>query len=209
MTTAAVQLATAVEAADLARFKGLDLKSVEIDTPFGAIVLGAVASVVCFFAVSVLKPKLGYDDALDAFGVHGIGGMIGAVGTGIVYAPSLGGPGAADYAMGAKLLVQIEAVATTIVWAAIGIKEIKGSYLTPHWYLGWVERGHAIKRGASTLEYEARIKRGAKKKEASKTTVGHVRPNPFIRRSAQASMQFAGPMIEAEVQKAIARFNGG
>ena len=88
--------------------------------PFGAIVLGAVASVVCFFAVSVLKPKLGYDDALDAFGVHGIGGMIGAVGTGIVYAPSLGGPGAADYAMGAKLLVQIEAVATTIVWASIG-----------------------------------------------------------------------------------------
>jgi len=96
-----------------------------------------------------------------------------------------------------------------VVWAAVGIKEIRGSYLTPHWYLGWVERGHAIKRGASTLEYEARIKRGAKKKEASKTTVGHVRPNPFIRRSAQASMQFAGPMIEAEVQKAIARFNGG
>ncbi|WP_294313621.1 ammonium transporter [uncultured Sphingomonas sp.] len=88
--------------------------------PFGAIVLGAVASVVCFFAVSVLKPKLGYDDALDAFGVHGIGGMIGAIGTGIVYAPSLGGPGAADYAMGAKLLVQIEAVAMTIVWASIG-----------------------------------------------------------------------------------------
>lgn len=88
--------------------------------PFGAIVLGAVASVVCFFAVSVLKPKLGYDDALDAFGVHGIGGMIGAVGTGIVYAPSLGGPGAADYAMGAKLLVQVEAVVTTIIWATIG-----------------------------------------------------------------------------------------
>ena len=88
--------------------------------PFGAIVLGAVASVVCFFAVSVLKPRLGYDDALDAFGVHGIGGMIGAVGTGIVYAPSLGGPGAADYAMGAKLLVQIEAVVTTVIWATIG-----------------------------------------------------------------------------------------
>jgi Amt family ammonium transporter len=88
--------------------------------PFGAIVLGGVASVVCFFAVSVLKPKLGYDDALDAFGVHGIGGMIGAVGTAIVYAPSLGGPGAADYAMGAKLLVQVEAVVTTIIWATIG-----------------------------------------------------------------------------------------
>ena len=52
--------------------------------------------------------------------MHGIGGMIGAVGTGIVYAPSLGGPGAADYAMGAKLLVQVEAVAATIIWATIG-----------------------------------------------------------------------------------------
>jgi Amt family ammonium transporter len=88
--------------------------------PFGAIVLGAVASIVCFFAVSVLKPRLGYDDALDAFGVHGIGGMIGAVGTAIVYAPSLGGPGAAEYAMGAKLLVQVEAVVTTILWATFG-----------------------------------------------------------------------------------------
>jgi ammonium transporter, Amt family len=88
--------------------------------PFGAIVLGAVASIVCFLAVSKLKPRLGYDDSLDAFGIHGIGGMIGAIGTGIVYAPSLGGPGAADYAMGAKLLVQLEAVLTTIVWAAVG-----------------------------------------------------------------------------------------
>ncbi len=88
--------------------------------PFGAIVLGAVASIVCFLAVSKLKPKLGYDDSLDAFGIHGIGGMIGAIGTGIVYAPSLGGPGPADYAMGAKLLVQIEAVLTTIVWASVG-----------------------------------------------------------------------------------------
>ncbi len=88
--------------------------------PFGAIVLGAVASIVCFLIVSKVKPKLGYDDSLDAFGIHGVGGMIGAIGTGIVYAPSLGGPGAADYAMGAKLLVQVEAVLTTIVWSAIG-----------------------------------------------------------------------------------------
>ena len=87
--------------------------------PFGAIVLGAVASVVCFFAVSVLKPKLGYDDSLDAFGIHGIGGMVGAVGTAFTYAPSLGGPGPEDYAIGAKLLVQLGAVATTIVWAAV------------------------------------------------------------------------------------------
>ncbi|HEX7858084.1 MAG TPA: ammonium transporter [Sphingobium sp.] len=88
--------------------------------PFGAIVLGAIASVVCFYAVSFLKPKLGYDDSLDAFGVHGIGGMIGAIGTGIVYAPSLGGPGKPDFVIGHQLVIQIEAVLTTIVWASIG-----------------------------------------------------------------------------------------
>ena len=88
--------------------------------PFGAIVLGAAASVVCYYAVTLLKPRLGYDDALDAFGIHGIGGMIGAVGTGIVYAPSLGGPGKPDFAIGHQLVVQLSAVAATIVWAAIG-----------------------------------------------------------------------------------------
>ncbi len=88
--------------------------------PFGAIVLGAVASVVCYLAVAVLKPRLGYDDALDAFGIHGIGGMIGALGTGIVYAPSLGGPGDGSVGIGAQLLIQAETVLATIVWAAIG-----------------------------------------------------------------------------------------
>ena len=88
--------------------------------PFGAIILGAVASVVCYYAVTFLKPKLGYDDALDAFGIHGIGGMIGAIGTGIVYAPAFGGPGKPDFDMGHQLFVQIAAVATTIVWAAVG-----------------------------------------------------------------------------------------
>ncbi len=88
--------------------------------PFGAIILGAVASVICFYAVSFLKPRLGYDDALDAFGVHGIGGMIGALGTGIVFAPSLGGPGKPDFDMAHQLWVQVKTVGTTIVWAAIG-----------------------------------------------------------------------------------------
>jgi len=88
--------------------------------PFGAIILGAIASVVCYYAVSFLKPKLGYDDALDAFGIHGIGGMIGAIGTGIVYAPSLGGPGKADFDMSHQLVTQFATVGTTIVWAAIG-----------------------------------------------------------------------------------------
>jgi Amt family ammonium transporter len=86
---------------------------------FGAIVLGGLASVVCFFAVSKLKPKFGYDDALDAFGIHGIGGMIGAVGTGILHDPLFGGPGG-DLSIGGQTLVQLGAVATTIVWAAAG-----------------------------------------------------------------------------------------
>jgi hypothetical protein len=96
-----------------------------------------------------------------------------------------------------------------VVWAAVGIKEIRGSYLTPHWYLGWVERGHAIRRRATALEYEARVKRGETKKTAGKTTVGHVRPNPFIRRSAAQSLGLVAPLLEAEVAKEIARFNGG
>ena len=87
---------------------------------FGAIVLGALASVICYFAVAKLKPALGYDDALDAFGIHGIGGMIGAIGTGILHDPLFGGPGDGSVTMGAQTLVQIEAVLTTIVWAAIG-----------------------------------------------------------------------------------------
>ena len=88
--------------------------------PFGAIVLGAIASVICFYMVTVIKPKLGYDDALDAFGIHGVGGIVGAIGTGIVFAPSLGGPGGEDFDMGGQLVTQILAVGTTIIWAAIG-----------------------------------------------------------------------------------------
>ena len=88
--------------------------------PLGAMGLGVLAAVVCYLAVSVLKPKLGYDDSLDAFGIHGIGGIVGAIGTAVVYSPALGGPGAADYDMGEKIVVQLLAVGTTIVWAAIG-----------------------------------------------------------------------------------------
>ncbi|MCJ2180770.1 ammonium transporter [Novosphingobium album (ex Hu et al. 2023)] len=88
--------------------------------PFGAIVLGAVASIVCFIMVSKVKPALGYDDSLDAFGVHGVGGIIGAIGTGIVYQPGLGGPGDGSTAMGAQVWIQIQAVMVSIVWAAIG-----------------------------------------------------------------------------------------
>ncbi len=88
--------------------------------PFGAIVLGALASAGCYVFVTVLKPRLGVDDALDAFGIHGIGGIIGAIGTAVVYAPALGGPGPADYDMGGKIVTQILAVGTTVIWATIG-----------------------------------------------------------------------------------------
>lgn len=88
--------------------------------PFGAIILGAVASIVCFIAVTIVKPKLGYDDSLDAFGVHGIGGMIGAIGTGIVYQPVFGGPGPGTVGMGEQVWIQLQAVGVTILWASIG-----------------------------------------------------------------------------------------
>ena len=88
--------------------------------PMGAIVLGAVASVICYFAVSKLKPALGYDDALDTFGIHGIGGMVGAIGTGIVYQPMFGGPGDGSVSMGHQLGVQLFTVGATIAIAAVG-----------------------------------------------------------------------------------------
>jgi Amt family ammonium transporter len=86
---------------------------------FGAIVLGAVAGVVCLWAVVTLKPMLKYDDSLDVFGIHGIGGIVGALGTGIVAAPSLGGLGAAGYDMAGQLGIQVLAVVVAVVWSAV------------------------------------------------------------------------------------------
>ena len=88
--------------------------------PLGAIVLGAIAAIICYLAVTVLKPRLGYDDALDTFGIHGIGGIVGALGTGIVYSATLGGPSPEGWDMGHQLWVQFKTVGTTIVWSAVG-----------------------------------------------------------------------------------------
>ncbi|KAB2861823.1 MAG: ammonium transporter, partial [Bauldia sp.] len=68
--------------------------------PMGAIVLGLVAGAVCFFFCTTIKNAFGYDDAFDVFGVHCIGGIVGALGTGILVAPSLGGTGVLDYETG-------------------------------------------------------------------------------------------------------------
>jgi Amt family ammonium transporter len=88
--------------------------------PVGAIVLGAVASLGCYIFVAYVKPALGYDDSLDAFGVHGIGGIIGALGTGILTAPSLGGTGAEDFSIASQFWIQLVAVVVTIAWCGIG-----------------------------------------------------------------------------------------
>ncbi|OWJ75552.1 ammonium transporter [Haematobacter genomosp. 1] len=88
--------------------------------PIGAIVLGAVASVICYFFVAVVKIKFGYDDSLDVFGIHGVGGIVGAIGTGIFASSSLGGIGYAEgVTMGAQVWVQIKAVLVTIVWCGV------------------------------------------------------------------------------------------
>lgn len=88
--------------------------------PFGALLLGIASAVICYLAVAKVKSKLGYDDSLDAFGIHGVGGIVGAIGTGIVYQPFLGGPGDGSTAMGAQLTIQIIAVLVAVVWAAVG-----------------------------------------------------------------------------------------
>jgi len=88
--------------------------------PVGAIVLGFGAAIVCFFFVTTVKNSFGYDDSLDVFGIHGVGGIVGAIATGILVSPSLGGTGVADYAMGHQLWVQIEGVLFTVVWSGVG-----------------------------------------------------------------------------------------
>ncbi|WP_353187365.1 ammonium transporter [Bosea sp. (in: a-proteobacteria)] len=88
--------------------------------PMGAIVLGIVAGIVCFFFCTTVKNALGYDDSLDVFGVHGIGGIIGSIGTGIFVAPALGGVGVADYAMGEQVWKQFVAVVVAVLWSGVG-----------------------------------------------------------------------------------------
>ena len=96
--------------------------------PMGAIIIGLIAGLVCLWGVSGLKRMLGADDSLDVFGVHGVGGIVGALLTGVFAAPSLGGTGifdyvanaaSPDYSIGGQVWVQFQAVATTILWSAV------------------------------------------------------------------------------------------
>ncbi|MFU7527296.1 ammonium transporter [Qipengyuania sp. ASV99] len=88
--------------------------------PFGAILLGILASAICYVFVAKVKAKFGYDDSLDAFGIHGIGGIVGAIGTAVVYQPFLGGPGDGSTPLVDQLGVQVFSVIVTIAWAGIG-----------------------------------------------------------------------------------------
>ena len=88
--------------------------------PFGAIILGAVASVIAFWFVTILKPRLKLDDTADVFGIHGVAGIIGSIGVAFTYAPGFGGPGDGDYAIGGQLGIQLFATLVAVAWAAIG-----------------------------------------------------------------------------------------
>ncbi len=86
--------------------------------PMGAIALGLIASGICYFCVTVAKNRLKYDDSLDVFGIHGVGGIVGALGTGIFSAASLGGVKGEGYSIALQTWIQFEAVAITVIWSA-------------------------------------------------------------------------------------------
>ena len=93
----------------------------------GGLVIGALAGVVCFWGVTGLKKLLGADDSLDVFGIHGVGGILGALLTGVFNNWSLGGTGIVDYVnntivnteIGAQVWIQAQAVGTTIIWSGV------------------------------------------------------------------------------------------
>jgi Amt family ammonium transporter len=96
--------------------------------PMGAIIIGLVGGFACLWGVNGLKRLLGADDSLDVFGVHGVGGIVGAVLTGVFAAPSLGGTGVYDYvtnavaegySIGTQVWIQTQGVLVTIVWSAV------------------------------------------------------------------------------------------
>jgi Amt family ammonium transporter len=87
--------------------------------PGGAIVLGLMAGITCLWAVAWLKGMLGYDDSLDVFGVHAVGGMLGALMAGVLVSPRFGGTGLAGYAMGTQVLKQLASILITLAWSGL------------------------------------------------------------------------------------------
>jgi ammonium transporter, Amt family len=118
--------------------------------PMGAAILGAVAGVICLFFCTAIKWLLRYDDSLDVFGIHCIGGIVGALATGLLVSPEYGGTGILDYAVSpgtakvaeyvrdAQLIAQAKAVGLTLVWSGVGsaiiftlVKLVLGTRVSP------------------------------------------------------------------------------
>ncbi|MED5454365.1 MAG: ammonia channel protein, partial [Verrucomicrobiota bacterium] len=87
--------------------------------PLGALIIGFASAVVCYFCATSLKKALGYDDSLDVFGVHGIGGIVGAILTGVCAAGSLGGAGLELSSISLQVWAQIKSVVVTIIWSGV------------------------------------------------------------------------------------------
>jgi len=87
--------------------------------PTGAFIIGIVAGVICYYAAAHLKKMIGYDDSLDAFGVHGIGGIIGALLTGVFADPAMNGKAGLFFGNPGQVWTQIEGIAVTIAWTAV------------------------------------------------------------------------------------------
>ena len=96
--------------------------------PMGGLVIGLLAGIICLWGVNGLKRLIGADDSLDVFGVHGVGGILGALLTGVFAAPSLGGQGifdyvankpSPDYSISSQVIVQLTAVGTTVLWSGV------------------------------------------------------------------------------------------
>lgn len=87
--------------------------------PMGAIIVGLAGGFLCLWGVTGLKKMLGADDSLDVFGVHGVGGIVGALLTGVFTAPGLGGTGGDDFSIASQVMIQAEGVIITIVWSGV------------------------------------------------------------------------------------------
>ena len=86
--------------------------------PMGALIIGIIAGVVCYWAATVLKRKLGYDDSLDVFGIHGVGGMVGALLTGVLAVEAIGGTKGALEGNGGQMLLQLYGIGVTAAYCA-------------------------------------------------------------------------------------------
>jgi Amt family ammonium transporter len=87
--------------------------------PMGALIIGVASGLICYIAATSIKRALGYDDSLDVFGVHGVGGIVGALLTGICCSSALGGVPPDGYSMGGQLVTQFKSVLVTVAWSAI------------------------------------------------------------------------------------------